>query len=614
MANERNTETIVRNLLAKKGYASDRSILIEYQKSEHKKVKSCLKKASKRGTGRAGYPEVIITFANNPRHLVVIECKAAVSQHKSSNIERYEEHKADYAVDGALWYAAHLKEEFNVTAIAISGETEKEKKITAYLWLKKGHDFVELPTKTFPAPSEIERVVEEQEKPLSQEDLIKKANEYNDELAQYSVPETERCTLMSAMLIALQHKPFRVSYLEYSHTQNERLIKELLSACESVLYENGLTKDKIETIINEFSKFKNNTTFTEPFESQTKKPNTIFRDLIESIHKNIFSHIQNNDFDILGQFYTVFIRYAGSDAKTGLVLTPSHITDFFCEVANLTTDDTVYDPCCGTGGFLVSAMNYMVKRAGMDSQKKKNIKLHQLVGIETRSDMFAHVCSNMMMRGDGKSNIIKGDCFDESHKQEIKKHNPTVTFLNPPYNLGNDRQLEFLEVALECIQRGGRGIAICQMGTVVSNHKSVRMVKERLLTSHTLEAVFSMPTELFNPAASAPSCILVFTAHQPHTKGYKTFFGYFKEDGFKVSKNKRLDHEHKWSTIKEQWLHTYRNKENIAGLSVTQEVTSHDEWCAEAYMETDYTELTKADFVRTIKNYVAFQFLNDDKG
>jgi len=617
MGNERNTEKIVRDILQSKGYFDDATIVIEEQISSNKNISKLLKKASKSGSGKSGYPEFIISFKNKPDEIVVIECKASVLNHESSNIEKYSENPNKYAVDGVLWYSSFLKNEYNVTAIAVSGENDKEKKISSFLWLKNNYTFVEIQDKFFPTPDEVDEIITLQQKPFSQDELIKKANDYNEQLNNYSIPEIERCTLLSAILIALQHKPFNSSYKEYNHEQNKDLIEALLSACKSVLKQKQLDKEKISVIENEYSKFKTNSIFNSSIirNKATKKDeaNVVLREFIKEIHKGIFPYVQNNEFDILGQFYTIFIKYAGSDKKTGLVLTPNHITDFFCEIGMVNKNDIVFDPCCGTSGFLVSAMNYMLRDAGHDSEKKTKIKTSQLLGVEIRPDMFTHACSNMMMRGDGKSHIFYGDCFDKNIIKAIKDYKPTKSFLNPPYTKDNNaEQLEFLENALDCIIPGGIGVAICKMGTVVSNANDVTLVKERLLNNHTLLGVFSMPTELFNPAASVPTAIIIFEAKRPHPKNYKSFFGYYKDDGFVVNKNKRTDSKGLWKSIKKKWLNAYINRESIVGLSVLHKVTANDEWCPEAYMETDYTKLSKDDFVQTIKDFVAFQMLNDD--
>jgi type I restriction enzyme M protein len=446
---------------------------------------------------------------------------------------------------------------------------------------------------------------------LTEEELIAKAIDYNSFLHNYSIPEVERCTLISAILIALQHEAFLKSYTCYK--SNKELIEALLFACKSVLEHNKMDIEKSEVILSEYSKFKNNNDFSSVkiYNKKTKKDeiNTLLRDFISSVSQDILPHINESEFDILGKFYTHFIRYAGSDKKTGLVLTPAHITDFFCDIAELSVNDIVFDPCCGTAGFLVSAMNYMLKKAGNDTEKQKAIKSNQLIGIEKRADMFSHACSNMMMRGDGKSHILYGNCFDEKNRDIIESHSPTKGFLNPPYQDGNaSEQLEFIENTLECLANGGICVAICQMSTVVSDDKKVLAVKQRLLKKHTLEAVFSMPNDLFHPIG-VNTCIIVFKAGNKHSDNKKTFFGYFKDDGFVKQKNSgRIDKNNKFEVIKKLWLEKYINKENTAGLSITKIVGAESEWCAEAYMETNYLALTSEDFIEKIHAYVSFLF------
>lgn len=123
MLNERITENIVRNLLREKGYYNDDNLIIEEQSSINPKIDKLLKNSSKSGNG-AGRPEFIISFKNNPDNLIVIECKASISQHESKNRNLYK----DYAVDGVLLYASYLKDAFNIIAIAVSGQNEIEKK------------------------------------------------------------------------------------------------------------------------------------------------------------------------------------------------------------------------------------------------------------------------------------------------------------------------------------------------------------------------------------------------------------------------------------------------------------------------------------------------------
>lgn len=122
---------------------------------------------------------------------------------------------------------------------------------------------------------------------------------------------------------------------------------------------------------------------------------------------------------------------------------------------------------------------------------------------------------------------------------------------------------------------------------------------------HHLKAVLSMPDDLFYPVGVV-TCIMVFEANKPN-KGRKTWFGYCKDDGYEKRKGLgRIDVQNRYAQIRENWLDAYRNLDEVPGLSVRQEVTAKDEWCAEAYMETDYSRLSDAEFIDTMRNYLAF--------
>jgi transposase-like protein len=273
------------------------------------------------------------------------------------------------------------------------------------------------------------------------------------------------------------------------------------------------------------------------------------------------------EYDVLGRFYREFIRYAGTDKKTGLVLTPQHITEVFCDVVGLNVNDVVLDSCCGSGGFLISAMKRMLEIAGPNQKKRRAVRENQLVGIERRTDMFTFACSNMMMSGDGKSHIYQGDSFANEVVAKVRSLKPTVGFLNPPYDVGEDGQLEFIENALKCLQPGGRCAAVVQMSCVTSANARAVVVRERLLAGHTLTGVFSMPDDLFYPVGVV-TCVMVFEAHKPHPHGFKSFFGYFKNDGYQKTKTMGRVDKGQWEAIKKHWLNLYINREKEVGLSV----------------------------------------------
>lgn len=616
MANESKTENIVRNELRVLGYYNNKNIIIEEKSSDNPKIDSILQKASKRGSSKKGYPEFIISFKDKPDTIIVVECKADLSKHESKDRKQY----ADYAVDGALLYASHLKEQYNVTAIAVSGETDRERRISHFLWLKNHITYKDISNKKILSPESVNQIITEQLEPIKEEELVKKAIEYNSKLNSYSIPERERCTIISCILIALQDKAFIDSYnsfFEYEDSEaynpNEELMTSLINACSSVLKRNNISNDKNDVIIDEYKKIKNTQDFLSKYitnpDTKMQEKNTILRDLISDFNENVMPHIKNGIFDILGKFYTQFIRYAGSDKRSGLVLTPSHITDLFCELADINENDIVYDPCCGTGGFLVSTMNYMLLQT-RDPEKRKEIKKNHLIGVEKRTDMFTHACSNMMMRGDGKSSIFLGSCFDPEISSKVKAHKPTKAFLNPPYDVKESGQLEFIEHSLDCLEKDGIAIAITQLSVAITERKNALNIRKRILEKHTLEAVLSMPNDIFSPAAGVITCILVFKAHTPHSKLRKTFLGYYKDDGFIKVKNKgRLDVNLKWENIKQKWLKLYFNREE-SDLSIAQYLDYKTEWCAESYMKTDYSSITKNDFKNRLKEYIVFNICN----
>lgn len=395
----------------------------------------------------------------------------------------------------------------------------------------------------------------------------------------------------------------------------ERVAKAITTGIGNVIEDNEIDVQRVKSMIGEFEKIKNHP-IAKSHKVKKKKAdaeddNYVLRDITERLERSILPLISLGEkgYDVLGRFYREFIRYAGTDQKTGLVLTPQHITEFFGDIVNLNNNDVVYDSCCGTGGFLIASMKRMLRLSGSDIAKKREIKNSQLVGIEKRTDMFTFACSNMMMSGDGKSHIYQGDSFSPDSVKLVKSLKPTVALLNPPYDVGEDGQLEFIENALTCLQPGGRCAAIVQISCATSSSSAAVLVRERLLKSHKLTGVFSMPDDLFHPVGVI-TCVMAFEAHSPHPEGYKAFFGYFKNDGFRKTKNAGRVNQGQWDSIRAEWLGAYLNRESKIGLSVLQSVSAEDEWCAEAYMETDYSKIGEEDFESALREYVAFQVKN----
>ncbi len=598
MANERKTENIVREHFNR----YKEQLIIEEQSSDVPKIDKLLRLASKKGNGK-GFPEFIIRFKNNPDLIIVIECKADFLKHESENRDRYSE----YAVDGVLLYASYLAKEFDVLAIAVSGESLNQLKVSHFLQLKSDNK----PTQKFgvqllPANDYLEGYIKSPEKfRQDYEKLLTFSKELNEKLHGYKILESDRSLLISCILIALENTAFIKTYKDYSRAED--LARYLVDTVEMEFKNSNIQDKKLSIVKARFEFIKTDTSLS--------TVDGVLKEIITDINDNINSFVRTHRyFDVLGQLYVEFLRYANSDKGLGIVLTPPHITEFMAELAEVNRSSVVYDNCTGTGGFLVSAMNLMIKDAKDDLDLIKNIKQHQLIGVEYQAHIFALACSNMFIHQDGKSSILNGSCFDKTIIEQVKAYKPTVGLLNPPYKADkkNDvEELEFIVNNLECLEQGGRCVAIVPMSSALAQKGKILQLKKKLLDNHTLEAVLSMPDELFfNSNVGVISCIMVFTAKRPHPSNKKTFFGYFKDDGFEKRKMKgRIDIKGKWKSIKDSWIEAYVNRQDIAGSSVNQAVRAEDEWCAEAYMETDYTVLTKKDFIKSVKEFVYFKEL-----
>ena len=269
-------------------------------------------------------------------------------------------------------------------------------------------------------------------------------------------------------------------------------------------------------------------------------------------------------------------------------------------------------------------------------------------GIEVEEKAYGLSTTNMLIHGDGNSNIKFDSCFN--CKDFIKTADPDIILMNPPYNAkpigipdtykvnwgkakdGKEdptKGLVFVHYLSDIVEEmnverevAGKARKTVKMAVLlpvaaaIGNKNIIQSEKIALLENNTLEAVFTLPNEIFYPGASASACCMVFTLGEPHIRAdgtlHETFFGYFKEDGFKKKKYlgrvEQFDENgnSKWKAIEEEWLDVFRNHLSKDGLSATAKVTGEDEWLCEAYMKTDYTTLREDDFQQTLNNYLAY--------
>lgn len=378
-------------------------------------------------------------------------------------------------------------------------------------------------------------------------------------------------------------------------------------------------------------------------------------EILDEILGNIYKYINTNSSegqDILNLFFIAFNKYTGK-ADKNQAFTPDHITNFMCRVTGVDHTKRLFDGTCGSGSFLVQGM--VMELADVNNQKlteakkkelRKKIAKENIYGIEIEEKAFGLSTTNMLIHGDGNSNIKKANLFESA--ELIKKADPDIILMNPPYNAkpitipdkykigwksdakeDPTKGMVFLKFISDTIKEMNdkrvkkrqskkevKVAILLPVACAIGNEKHIAAIKRDLLEDNTLEAVFTLPNEIFYPGASASACCMVFTLGKPHENADKTvnetFFGYYKEDGHKKKKNlgriEQFDKDNNslWKKIEEDWLSMFRNKKVVDGLSATQVVSGDDEWLVEAYMKTDYSKLCEADFQHTVNNYLAY--------
>ena len=601
--NERVTEDIVREHLKA---SFEQGVNGEYweQTSTNSRITHLLRHASKQGDG-PGRPEFIVSLYDRPEFLIVIECKPGLQQHESADGLS---NPRDFAVDGVRHYARFLSEEFNVLAIAVSGTSRDLIRVSHFLHFKG-----EPASEAAPAFGNSLLPVKDyitgytgHNKVLNQDlgSLLLFTKELNGRLHTLKIKEGQRSLLISAILMALKDPAFASAYqLSSSPRLLMNSIKETM--IES-MRQAGLRNETLQTIVTSYA-------FTET--PGQLEQGTVLVDLVSEIDRKINSFQETHEYyDFLGQLYIEFLRYSNNDKGLGIVLTPPHITELAARLVRVGKDDVLYDNCAGTGGFLIAGMKSMISQAGQDSALLDDIKT-RVIGCEIQSDIASLLCSNMFIHGDGKSKVIYGDCF--AHLGEVKNQKPTVGFLNPPFKAqtSDTEELLFVLNNLDALEPGGRCAAVLPMQWALVNRGPRQALKQQLLERHTLDGVLSLPNELFHDSkVGTVVCLMLFTAHRPHPAGQQTWFGYCKDDGFQTRKPQgRADYLNRWERISERWENAFHNRMVQPGFSVMQRVSAADEWCAEAFIETDYADY-QARCIQGVKDYVAHQVVNSIMG
>lgn len=606
------------------GLLQEANIHLTPQGCDIKEIDEALKTASKSKTGNAGYPEYCGAVKD---FILVIEDKASLDKHLYKDdkglIAQDVKEVRNYAVNGALFYARHLaaNTSYNkVLAIGVSGN-EKHHRITP-VFVNERDDYQELPdVETFISFNEDnidefylkEILHEETDVEKTTAEILKDAAELHEYLRTYGQLTTEQKPLVvSGIMLALReidYKTFSIESLIGDTVVTDG--QKIYDAIKSNLQRANVTPDtKREKLLSQFSVIKDTPKINE---IEAKLGKTPLKHYTEFLNKSIFQNIKyhNSTEDYLGRFYGEFMSYSGGDGQTlGIVLTPKHITELFCELAQLKPTDKVIDPCCGTAGFLIAAMHKMVKMTN-DENQRRSIKRDQLFGIEQQPYMFTIATTNMILRGDGKSNLHNLD-FLKQNPNQIQLKGCTVGMMNPPYSQGTKQdpdqyEINFTEHLLDSLAEGARAIVIIPQSSVTGKSKEEQNIKNNILKHHTLEGVITLNKNTFYGVGTNP-CIAVFTAGIPHDKKHICKFINFEDDGFIVSKHIGLEETASAKDKRQHLLDVWFGRiEAETKFCVETTIEAEDEWLHAFYYFNDEIPSEK-DFENTMADYLTFEF------
>lgn len=617
MDNERKNETktdfdLCTYIAQNKVFACD----WEFQKTNNISVQTILDKTSKKGTGENGYPDLI--YVNDQKGLLIlIENKSSIKDHESKNGDK----PITYAVDGIKHYLSFFKssslneftnstqryfQNWKIIGIAFSGDINDKYNHRLDTFVVKDDTISRINESSILSEDDYIAYFENIDLEGIAADISKSSKTINNLLR--NIDSQRRPILLSALMICLYDKNSDFSKT-YQNSQPSTIINNISSTVKEILSKEGIDNDKIAILTNELS-------FVHTDKDLTTT--NILNDILKELEDKVIPLFDlKTAYDIIGKFYEEFLRYAGvANVKKGIVLTPNHITRLFSELIDLKTDDVIFDPACGTGAFLIAGMNKLIdiiETSNLPNKKEKiqNIKTNQLLGIEKSTTMFTLAISNMLFRGDGKSQIFNEDFFTIKSDKILEDKKPTIGFINPPFGGKDDKkknptkkEIQFLEKLLDACSR--YVVIISPLSTYFKDNG----IRTRILEKHRLKYVINMPKELFQPNAMAHTAIAVFETNIPHSVGDKVVFYDLKDDGFVLSKNKgRTDPKNKWNTLKKGLLENIRNPvvyEDTINL-VYKNITGQDEWIIQAHSKTDYSNLTEEDFLIKIRKYVVFK-------
>lgn len=389
----------------------------------------------------------------------------------------------------------------------------------------------------------------------SQAELQKYSKSLNKLMHNHNITAPQRVLYVSGMLLSMQNvvdtKGTKIQDglvpqdLKGVQTESKRDAIQIVNQIKEFLTARNIPIEKQNLMLSSFYEISKDVQRDE-LEILDKEVSKLI-DGKASINKQIFTFIYHNIFlsidamaghlDIMGEMYSEFLKYALGDGKEiGIVLTPPYITKMMTTILGVNQNSKVMDLATGSAGFLISSMEMMIDDAEANygkettAAKKKIdiIKKEQLLGVELNAEMFTLAATNMILRGDGSSNIHKGNTFN-TPEQLYTSFKANKLLLNPPFSY-DENGMPFIAFGLDKMEKGGLGAIIIQDSA--GSGKATKS-NQAMLKKHTLKASIKMPTDLFQPMAEVQTSIYVLEAHKPHDFEQTVKFIDFRNDGYK---------------------------------------------------------------------------------
>ena len=519
------------------------------------------------------YYPILIEYKGKKDALVKLDIHGDVDNQTAKNEANFK-HINTYAVNGAVHYAnalLHHTSYTDIIAIGMTGEKDEKGNIRHQIGVyyvsksnkglgqKVGNftDFSFLAKENFN-----EFIIQVKNLTLSQEQLDRykekrerqietSLTKLNNDIYQTEkgLGENDRVYLVAASIIATIGVAGRVKPLEKEELKSSTEIGNrdgdiIIRKIEAFFEEKHLQKDKKELIIRTLS----NTLLTENInkphngESQLKR---VFTKIVDDL--GIYYKIGLTT-DFTGKLFNEMYSWLGfsQDKLNDVVLTPSYVATLLVKLARVNKDSFVWDFATGSAGLLVAAMNEMLKDAKENIHspeelrvKEAHIKAKQLLGLELLSSVYMLAILNMIMMGDGSSNIINKDSlvdFDGNYGfGNTQDKFPADAFvLNPPYSAtGNG--MNFVETALDMMNKGYAAIIIQNS----AGSGKAKEINQRILQNHTLLASIKMPIDLFIGKSSVQTNIYVFKVGEKHHADEVVKFIDFSNDGYTRTNRKK---------------------------------------------------------------------------